>query len=96
MIWIRIFVMLFVILMAIYYGMFILQCFTSWFKFTNREITFERALIPFYYWIASTDEPSKQSSELEDEEDDLENEAELKVREKEFNDNFTKKIKSKK
>lgn len=61
MVWIRLFVFLFVGLMAIYYGMLIMQCMTNWFKFTNREITFGRCIIPFYYWIASVDEKNKET-----------------------------------
>jgi hypothetical protein len=61
MIWIRVFVPLIVGLMGIYYGMLILQCLTSWFKMTNREITFGRCLIPFYYWIAPTEEKKKET-----------------------------------
>lgn len=71
MIWIRLFVVLFVGLMGIYYGMLILQCLTSWFKMTNREITFVRCLIPFYYWIAPVEErKNKKYSDYADEEDD--------------------------
>ena len=69
MVWIRLFVPLFVGLMGIYYGMVLLQCFTSWFKMTNREIRFGRCLIPFYYWIAPTEEKKKHSV-YEDEDDD--------------------------
>lgn len=61
MIWIRVFVPLIVGLMGIYYGMLVLQCLTSWFKMTNREITFGRCLIPFYYWIAPTEEKKKET-----------------------------------
>lgn len=61
MIWIRLFIPLIVCLIGIYYGMLILQCLTSWFKMTNREITFGRCLIPFYYWIAPTEEKKKET-----------------------------------
>ena len=61
MIWIRIFLTVVLFLMAIYYAMLILQCFTSWFRMTNREITFGRCVIPFYYWIAPTEEKNKES-----------------------------------
>lgn len=71
MIWIRIFVMVFVALMAIYYAMLILQCMTNWFKFTNRDITFGRCIVPFYYWIASVDEKKKETySDYSDEYED--------------------------
>ena len=95
MIWIRIFVMLFATMLAIYYAMLILQCFTPWFRFTNRDITFGRCLVPFYYWIASTDEKVEEKDD-EDEEIDEEDEElneEIKARKEEFNKNFKNKIK---
>lgn len=61
MIWIRIFLTVIIFLMAIYYGMVILQCFTSWFRMTNRKITFARCLVPFYYWVASVEEKDKET-----------------------------------
>lgn len=69
MVWIRLFAPLFVGLMGIYYGMVLLQCFTPWFKMTNREIRFGRCLIPFYYWIAPVEEKNKHYV-YEDEDDD--------------------------
>ena len=71
MVWIRIFMMVFVALLAIYYVMLIFQCLTSWFRFTNREITFGRMITPFYYWIAPTDEKKKETlSDYADEYED--------------------------
>ena len=61
MIWIRIFITVILFLMAIYYAMLILQCFTSWFRMTNRDITFVRCLVPFYYWIAPVEEKDKDT-----------------------------------
>lgn len=61
MIWIRIILAILIVMMAIYYGMLILQCLTSWFRMTNRKITFGRCLVPFYYWVASVDEKDKET-----------------------------------
>ena len=61
MIWIRIILAILIVMMAIYYGMLILQCLTSWFMMTNRKITFGRCLVPFYYWVASVDEKDKET-----------------------------------
>lgn len=86
MIWIRIFITVILFLMAIYYAMLILQCLTSWFRMTNRDITFGRCIIPFYYWIASVEErKKKRTSDYADEEDE-----EIEAREKEINDNLNK------
>jgi proteasome lid subunit RPN8/RPN11 len=55
--------------------MVLLQCFTSWFRFTNRDITFGRCLVPFYYWIASTEEkPKDKFSSYDLNEDELDEE----------------------
>lgn len=86
MIWIRIFITVILFLMAIYYAMLILQCLTSWFRMTNRDITFGRCIIPFYYWIAPVEErKKKRTSDYDDEEDE-----EIAAREKEINDNLNK------
>ena len=86
MIWIRVFVPLIVGLMGIYYGMLILQCFASWFKMTNREITFGRCLIPFYYWIAPTEERKKnRTSDYADEDED-----DIELREEKINKHLKK------
>lgn len=75
MIWIRIFIPIFCALLGIYYGMVLLQCFTPWFRFTNRDITFGRCLVPFYYWIASTEEkPKDKFSSYDFNEDELDEE----------------------
>lgn len=55
MIWLRLILTLLAWLMAIYYVMVILQCFSA-IRFTRRNITLGRLLIPFYYWIAPIDE----------------------------------------
>ena len=86
MIWIRIFITVILFLMAIYYAMLILQCLTSWFRMTNRDITFGRCILPFYYWIAPVEERNKKrTSDYADEEDE-----EITAREKEINDNLNK------
>lgn len=90
MIWIRIFILLIVGLMGIYYGMLILQCLTSWFKMTNREITFVRCLIPFYYWVAPVDEHKRATSDYDDEDDE-----ESIAREEEINKNLNKEQRTK-
>lgn len=64
MIWIRIFITVILFLMAIYYAMLILQCLTSWFRMTNRDITFGRCIIPFYYWIAPVEERKKSAHQI--------------------------------
>lgn len=62
MIWIRIFITVILFLMAIYYAMLIFQCFTPWFNMTNRKITFGRCIVPFYYWIAPSEEKEKEKN----------------------------------
>ena len=48
----RIFVFCIVILAFLYYASIIMQSlFPNVFKITNKEITFIKAAIPFYYWI---------------------------------------------
>lgn len=50
----RLFVICIVILAYLYYVSMILQTlFPDVFRFTEREITFIKAAIPFYYWIAN-------------------------------------------
>lgn len=84
MIWIRLLVPLFVGLMGIYYGMLILQCLTSWFTMTHREITFGRCLIPFYYWIAPVEERGTESDYAD------ESSEEATLREEKINSNVKK------
>lgn len=81
MIWIRLFITVILFLMAIYYAMLIFQCLTPWFRMTNREITFIRCIIPFYYWIAPTEEKKQETlsdyaDEYEEQIKELENEKE--------------------
>ena len=56
--WFRLIIIVLVVLLAVYYFMVILQlfCFLS---MTSRKFTFMRCVTPFYYWIASVDEPKK-------------------------------------
>ena len=71
MIWIRLLIVLIIPLLAVYYGMLILQCFSEKFAFTRRKIKFGRCLIPFYYWIAPVDErKTKKFSDYADEDED--------------------------
>ena len=83
MIWIRIFLMVLIALLTVYFIMLLLQCFTSWFNFTNREITFGRCLIPFYYWIAPMNEKDTENySDFADEEKHETKEREEKIKNK--------------
>lgn len=56
MIWIRIVITLLVVLLVIYYAMLMLQI-AGLLAFSKREITFSRAIKPFYYWIHTGEEP---------------------------------------
>ncbi len=56
--WFRLLIMVVVALLAIYYLMVILQLFGI-LSMTNRKFTFTRCITPFYYWIASVEEPKK-------------------------------------
>ena len=58
MIWIRVFITILVVIMLIYYAMLILQI-VGLIKFTNRDIRFSRAVVPFWYWIMPENEPKK-------------------------------------
>lgn len=58
MIWIRLATFFFSFLLGIYYIMLIGHLMDK-LKFTRRKLTFIRCMIPFYYWIASIDEPKK-------------------------------------
>ena len=62
MIWIRLISMAFGLLYAIYYIMLVAQLLGA-FKFTNRNFSFIRCLIPFYYWIAPQDEVTKEKEQ---------------------------------
>ncbi len=58
----KLFIICIVILALIYYASIILQSlFPKVIKITDREITFIKAAIPFYYWIAS-DNKQKQNN----------------------------------
>lgn len=50
MIYARILLILFLVLLAIYWTMLLLQLFGA-IKFTKKEITFKGIIIPFYYWF---------------------------------------------
>lgn len=50
----RLFIICIVILAFLYYMSVILQSlFPNLFRITERDITFVKAVIPFYYWIAN-------------------------------------------
>ena len=53
--------MLVVILYVIYYVTVICQFLLGIIQFTNRKMRFYRVLIPFYFWIASTNEKIKNT-----------------------------------
>lgn len=55
MIYARVLLAAFVVLVVIYYVMVIGQLFGKW-KITNREIKFSLLCIPFYYWMVSQEE----------------------------------------
>ena len=59
MIYLRILIVAFNILLFVYYAMLIGQA-MGMLKFTKREITFRRGIVPFYYWIAPNDEKTKK------------------------------------
>ena len=61
MIWIRFTTFIFSILLGIYYIMLIGHLMDK-IKFTRRKLTFIRCVIPFYYWIASVDEPKQKKN----------------------------------
>lgn len=48
-----------IVLCLIYYVMVMGQFLAGLIKFTNRRLTFWRALVPFYFWIAPVNERSK-------------------------------------
>lgn len=57
----RLLIMLAVILYVIYYVTVICQFLLGIIQFTNRKMRFHRALIPFYFWIAPTNEKIKNT-----------------------------------
>jgi len=50
MIYFRLLIGAVVVLAAIYYFMVVLQCF-GLVRFTEKNISFIKAILPFYYWI---------------------------------------------
>lgn len=50
MIYARLILIAFVVLLALYYAMVVGQLF-GWFFITRKDMTFLKLLIPFYYWI---------------------------------------------
>lgn len=57
----RLLVMLAVILYIIYYIMVVCQFLVGFVQFTNRKMSLIRALIPFYFWMAPTNERAKST-----------------------------------
>ena len=57
----RLLIMLAVILYVIYYITVICQFLLGIIQFTNRKMRFYRVLIPFYFWIAPTNEKIKNT-----------------------------------
>lgn len=58
----RLFIICIILLAIIYYVSIVMQSlFPRVFKITDKEITFIKAAIPFYYWIAS-DNKQKQNN----------------------------------
>ena len=57
----RLLIMLAVILYVIYYVTVVCQFLFGIAQFTNRKMRFYRALIPFYFWIAPTNEKIKNT-----------------------------------
>ena len=60
----RLLIMLAVILYVIYYVTVICQFLLGIIQFTNRKMRFYRALIPFYFWIAPTNETIKNTRRI--------------------------------
>lgn len=57
----KLLIMLAVILYVIYYVTVICQFLLGIIQFTNRKMRFYRVLIPFYFWIAPTNEKIKNT-----------------------------------
>ncbi len=54
---IRILIICIIVLAFLYYAGLIMQSlFPKTFKITNKEISFLKAVIPFYYWIAGNNQ----------------------------------------
>ena len=60
----RLLVMLAVILYVVYYVTVVFQFLFGIAQFTNRKMRFYRALIPFYFWIAPTNEKIKNTRRI--------------------------------
>lgn len=63
--WYRLIIELLIVLYFIYIITILLQLYGI-VSFTNRKMTFKRMIIPFYYWIAPTNENSKNKNKNED------------------------------
>lgn len=61
MIWLRILILAFAYLCIMYYVMLVLQLFGC-IKFTNRNMTFLRCMLPFYFWVMPQDEVKKKTN----------------------------------
>jgi hypothetical protein len=59
MIWLRVLILAFAFLCIIYYTMLVAQL-ANFIKFTKREITFFKGLVPFYFWIVPQEEIKKR------------------------------------
>lgn len=55
----RFIIFCFVVLYCIYYSMVLGQFLFNVISFTNRKLTFFRAIVPFYFWIVNTNEKPK-------------------------------------
>ena len=56
----RFIIFCFVVLYCVYYSMVLGQFLFNIISFTNRKLTFFRAIVPFYFWIANTNEKPKR------------------------------------
>lgn len=57
----RLLIILAILLYIIYYITVICQFLFGIIRFTNRKMRFYRALIPFYFWVAPTNEKIKNT-----------------------------------
>ena len=60
----RLLVILAVILYVVYYTAVVCQFLGGFIQFTNRKMSLIRALIPFYFWIAPTNEKVKNTRKI--------------------------------
>ena len=56
----RIIIFCFVVVDCVYYSMVLGQFLFNIIFFTNRKLTFFRTIVPFYFWIANTNEKPKR------------------------------------